>query len=190
MNEAEIILISGRYGVRSDSQKLAEGLAILWLLQQLDQKMPKLHLQDRHSIAIAIWIGKSKKDWKQLKRKAARAGIAIARPKGWRRWLLVSSSPELFKNQPPAGSPGKKPEKLANRRQFRGIRGASPDKMRMYNIGVSCHPRGSADVEAGCRPALKSQGKCLQVYCNFKIKAIESDVGGGMYGKSKKHSFR
>ena len=79
MNEAEIILISGRYGVRSDSQKLAEGLAILWLLQQLDQKMPKLHLQDRHS-------------------------IAIARPKGWRRWLLVSSSPELFKNQPPAGS--------------------------------------------------------------------------------------
>ena len=78
MNEAEIILISGRYGVRSDSQKLAEGLAILWLLQQLDQKMPKLHLQDRHSIAIAIWIGKSKKDWKQLKRKAARAGIAIA----------------------------------------------------------------------------------------------------------------
>ena len=64
MNEAEIILISGRYGVRSDSQKLAEGLAILWLLQQLDQKMPKLHLQDRHSIAIAIWIGKSKKDWK------------------------------------------------------------------------------------------------------------------------------
>lgn len=43
MNEAEIILISGRYGVRSDSQKLAEGLAILWLLQQLDQKMPKLH---------------------------------------------------------------------------------------------------------------------------------------------------
>lgn len=92
MNEAEIILISGRYGVRSDSQKLAEGLAILWLLQQLDQKMPKLHLQDRHNIAIAIWIGKSKKDWKQLKRKAARAGIAIARPKGWRRWLLVSSS--------------------------------------------------------------------------------------------------
>ena len=105
MNEAEIILISGRYGVRSDSQKLAEGLAILWLLQQLDQKMPKLHLQDRHNIAIAIWIGKSKKDWKQLKRKAARAGIAIARPKGWR--LLVSSSPELFKNQPPAGSPEK-----------------------------------------------------------------------------------
>ena len=105
MNEAEIILISGRYGVRSDSQKLAEGLAILWLLQQLDQKMPKLHLQDRHSIAIAIWIGKSKKDWKQLK--AARAGIAIARPKGWRRWLLVSSSLELFKNQPPAGSPEK-----------------------------------------------------------------------------------
>ena len=95
MNEAEIILISGRYGVRSDSQKLAEGLAILWLLQQLDQKMPKLHLQDRHSIAIAIWIGKSKKDWKQLKRKAARAGIAIARPKGWRRWLLVSSQPGI-----------------------------------------------------------------------------------------------
>lgn len=85
MSKAEIILISGRYGVLSNSQKLAENLAILWLLQQLDQKMPKLYLQDRHSIAITIWIGKSKKDWKQLKRKAARAGIAIARPKGWRR---------------------------------------------------------------------------------------------------------
>ena len=107
MSKAEIILISGKYAVLSDSQKLAENLAILWLLQQLDQKRPKLYLQDRHSIAIVIWIGKSKKAWKQLKRKAARAGIAIARPKGWRRWLLVSSSPELFKNQPPTDSPGK-----------------------------------------------------------------------------------
>ena len=73
MNEAESFMISGRYGVRSDSQKLAEGLAILWLLQQLDQKMPKLHLQDRHSIAIAIWIGKSKKGLEAVEKKSGQS---------------------------------------------------------------------------------------------------------------------